>query len=253
MNRLTLSAFAAALLHAFFFLVPLPTASVAPPSAPTHGTTISVSMTVPSVQAPAPAKAVVKPIPKKTTPQKKKQVQPKKPVKKKKEKKKKQPKRVKPKVAKKKVPVQQPAQEIPRPAPPEVVEDPAPVPDETRAREAEEATVAKNTTQDAEETAEPASAPAMGGVQSDAQPTSVYAPEPRYPKAAIRRGYQGVVLLDILVNGDGHVEEVKLKKSSGHGVLDRSAVKGVKKWRFSASGADPIWITLPVRFELRGI
>ena len=250
MNRLILSACAAALLHTFFFLMPLPTPSVKPPSAPTHGTTISITMAVPTVQAPAPAKEVVKPPPKKATPKKKKPVLPPKPPRKQKKKK---TKPLKPKAAKKKEAVQQPVEPPPLPVPPVEVEEPTPAADEAPVREAEPTITAKETAQEVDETAEPASAPAVGGIQSDAQPTSVYAPEPRYPKAAIRRGYQGVVLLDILVDGDGRVVEVKLKKTSGHGVLDRSAVKGVKKWRFSAGGSEkPIWVTLPVRFELRG-
>jgi len=251
-NRLMLSACAAALLHAFLFLVPLPTASVTPPSAPTHGTTISVSMTVPSVQSAVPPKAVAKPKPQKTPPKKIKPVPSKKPPV---QKKKTQAKRIKPKkAAKKKVPVLEPVEELPTPAPPVAAEDPEPSPTPDEPSAPVEVAMAKETDQESQETVEPASAPAVGGTLTDAQPTSVYAPEPRYPKAAIRRGYQGVVLLDILVAGDGHVEKVKLKTSSGHGVLDRSALKGVKKWRFSASGStQPTWVTLPVRFELRGM
>ncbi|WP_300669916.1 energy transducer TonB [Desulfoluna sp.] len=237
MKHLIFPACAAALFHALFFLMPMPTAPVISPSAPTHGTTITVSMTVPSVQAAAPAKSKpVKAKPKKKKPEKPKKIVPRKTV----------PK----KVVKKKRTIVEPLKEVTPPVPPDLVKEPAPINDEPVTPDVVEATV-QNTAAEPEEASEPASAPAVGGIQSDAQPTSVYAPEPRYPKAAIRRGYQGVVLLDILVNGEGTVEEVRVKKSSGHGALDKSAVKGVKRWRFSASGvARSIWVTLPVRFEL---
>lgn len=240
MKRLILPACVAALFHALFFLMPLPSAPV-PPSASTHGTTITVSMTVPSVQSLPAAKPVKNPAPVKEPPKKKKPV---KPIKEK-------PRPVvKKKVAKPKPKVVEPVKESIQPPVPEVETEPEPAVDEPVAHDESVAQLHK-VASDTEETQSAASAPAVGGT-STADPTSVYAPEPRYPKAAIRRGYQGVVLLDILVNGKGEVKDVKIKKSSGHSVLDRSAVKGVKKWRFSATGAmDATWVTLPVRFELR--
>ena len=101
-----------------------------------------------------------------------------------------------------------------------------------------------------EEATEVKEASKKGGKVS-AQPGTLYAPEPNYPRAARKRGYEGTVLLEICVNGKGVVEEVKLKKSCGYGVLDRSAIKGVKRWRFSETGGlNPIWFDLPVTFRL---
>jgi len=236
-KRLILPACGAALFHALFFLMPMPRAPL-PPSASSPGTTITVTMTVPSYQSIATAKQVKKPEPVKEKPKKKKpqKITPRKIVKK--------------KVAKTKQKIVTPVKEVIQPVPPDVVSEPESTNEEPVTRE-KAVPVVQDTETDPKESSERASAPAVGGIQSAAKPSSIYAPEPRYPKTAIRRGYQGVVLLDILVNGDGHVEKVKIKKSCGHAVLDRSAVKGVKKWRFSATGSiSPVWLILPVRFEL---
>lgn len=240
MKRLIFPACVAALFHALFFLMPLPSEPV-PPSASTHGTTMTVSLSVPSVQSIAAAKPEKKPEPVKEKFKKQKPLKPKRekprPIKKK-------------KVAKAKQKVVEPVKEVIQSPPPEVVSGPDPAPEEPVVSKETVAQV-QETDAKPEETQDAESTPAVGGVQSNAKPTSVYAPEPRYPKVAIRRGYQGVVLLDILVNGDGEVKDVKVKKSSGHGVLDRSAVKGVKRWRFSSTAAvRSTWVTLPVRFEL---
>jgi periplasmic protein TonB len=80
-------------------------------------------------------------------------------------------------------------------------------------------------------------------------------PPPVYPRMARRRNYQGTVLLDVRVSAKGTVAEVRLARSSGHGILDRSAMNSVRHWRFEPArrGDRPIetWVQVPVRFELR--
>lgn len=59
------------------------------------------------------------------------------------------------------------------------------------------------------------------------------APPPRYPTAAIRKGWQGEVLLLVTIGVDGRAEAVEVQRSSGHGVLDRGAIEQVqRRWRF---------------------
>lgn len=245
MKRLILPACAAALFHALFFLMPMPPAPV-PPSASSAGTTITVTMTTPSHQSLAAPKPTF--VPKKEPAQEKSK--PKKTV----PPKKKRPKKlVKKQVVKKKRKIVEPVKEVVQPVVPDAVPEPEITPEEQPVFPKDAVPVAQEAPAEPEEPVEPTSAPAVGGIQSTAQPSSTYAPEPRYPKTAIRRGYEGVVLLDILVTGDGQVEKVVIKKSCGHKVLDRSAVKGVRKWRFSATGSvSSVWVTLPVRFELHG-
>ena len=89
----------------------------------------------------------------------------------------------------------------------------------------------------------------------EARPLYRENPPPEYPRLARRRGYEGTVLLEVLVDEAGRVKELKLAESSGHAALDRAAEKSVKRWRFTAGrrGEDPVqmWVKVPVRFELR--
>jgi periplasmic protein TonB len=79
-------------------------------------------------------------------------------------------------------------------------------------------------------------------------------PRPDYPRIAQRRGYEGTVLLEVLVTSAGKVEDLRIAESSGYPVLDRSAIKSVKKWLFEPGTIDDqkvdMWIRVPVRFEL---
>ncbi len=79
-------------------------------------------------------------------------------------------------------------------------------------------------------------------------------PPPHYPRTARKRNYQGTVMLDVRVTVDGSVAQVRIAKSSGYAILDRSAAKSVKGWRFSpalrAGRPVEMWVQVPVRFEL---
>ena len=79
-------------------------------------------------------------------------------------------------------------------------------------------------------------------------------PKPPYPRIARRRGYEGVVVLKVEILSDGRVGEVLTKRSSGHPILDRSALKTVKKWKFipAKRGEELIrvWAEIPIKFQL---
>ncbi len=89
-----------------------------------------------------------------------------------------------------------------------------------------------------------------------ASPAYAKNPNPPYPRAARRRGYEGIVLLKVLVSREGRVDDLLVFKSSGHAVLDRSAVKAVREWLFEPGNIDgkpaKMWVKVPVRFELKG-
>ncbi len=82
---------------------------------------------------------------------------------------------------------------------------------------------------------------------------SANAPPP-YPPLAIRRGWEGVVLLDVEVLVSGKVGSVKLLTSSGHGVLDRAALAAVIDWTYAPALQDGLSVTShttqSVRFQL---
>ena len=77
---------------------------------------------------------------------------------------------------------------------------------------------------------------------------------PAYPEFARQKGWQGTVVLKALVEEDGTCSRVEVEQSSGHGVLDRSAVQAVKQWEFSPArfGNNPyaVLTRVPVRFIL---
>jgi protein TonB len=80
-------------------------------------------------------------------------------------------------------------------------------------------------------------------------------PEPAYPRLAKKRGYQGTVLLSVLVNKEGTVDDLWLFESSGYKILDNAAIDAVKGWTFEPGrrGSEPVemWVEVPVRFEIR--
>ncbi|MEA3280236.1 MAG: energy transducer TonB, partial [Thermodesulfobacteriota bacterium] len=57
-------------------------------------------------------------------------------------------------------------------------------------------------------------------------------PPPEYPGIARKRGYQGTVVLEVLVDQNGRVGDLRLFTSSGHSILDRKAMASVKGWLF---------------------
>ncbi|MCA9216850.1 MAG: energy transducer TonB [Planctomycetales bacterium] len=77
---------------------------------------------------------------------------------------------------------------------------------------------------------------------------------PHYPRAAIAQGWEGTVLLRVHLSSDGTVADVQVIESSGHTVLDGSAVAAVKRWTASPAtrGGRPVETTirLPVKFRL---
>jgi protein TonB len=81
-------------------------------------------------------------------------------------------------------------------------------------------------------------------------------PAPPYPEQARARGDQGKVLVRALINTDGAVSELSVKRSSGFADLDRSALETVKKWRFvparRGSEAVSAWVVVPITFSLDG-
>jgi len=81
-------------------------------------------------------------------------------------------------------------------------------------------------------------------------------PAPDYPPASRELGEQGRVLLRAMINSDGTVAQVVMRKSSGFNRLDQAALDTVKKLRFvpAQRGEQRIsaWIVVPVAFSLEG-
>ena len=78
---------------------------------------------------------------------------------------------------------------------------------------------------------------------------------PAYPMIARMRGYEGVVLLSAEISVDGRVGGLKIKRSSGYAVLDKSALEAVKTWKFEPGKKmgrpTGMWVDVPVKFLLK--
>lgn len=100
-----------------------------------------------------------------------------------------------------------------------------------------------------------AGAPTRDGLTAFARPRGGYQARPAYPETARRAGVEGVTVLRFEVLARGQVGAVLVERSAGHQDLDRAAVEAVRRWRFEPArrGSQPVavWVTLPVRFELR--
>ncbi|WP_296250542.1 energy transducer TonB [Pseudomonas sp. UBA4194] len=80
-------------------------------------------------------------------------------------------------------------------------------------------------------------------------------PAPEYPALAMRRNWEGTVLLRVHVLASGKPSEIQVQTSSGRTQLDDAALAAVKRWSFvpAKQGNDPIdgWVSVPIDFKLR--
>jgi protein TonB len=77
--------------------------------------------------------------------------------------------------------------------------------------------------------------------------------EPVYPELAKRARVSGVVILQVTVDEEGSVSEVRVLR--GHPLLDDEAVRAVKQWKYSPTLLNgepvPVIATVTVIFNLR--
>lgn len=80
-------------------------------------------------------------------------------------------------------------------------------------------------------------------------------PPPEYPAAARRRGYEGTVMIEVLVDREGGVKDLRLFSSSGYDMLDRAAMRAVRGWVFepATQGQEKVemWVRVPLTFRLK--
>ena len=93
-----------------------------------------------------------------------------------------------------------------------------------------------------------------GAGDQEAAPRYDINPAPQYPMQAKRRGLQGVVMIEALIEASGNVADLRLFASSGHSILDKAALSSVRGWRFQPGTVGgrrkQMWVKVPVRFEL---
>lgn len=89
----------------------------------------------------------------------------------------------------------------------------------------------------------------------EARPLYRINPPPPYPQIARKRGFQGVVVLEVLVDPNGNAADLRVLSSSGHPILDRTAMNAVRHWTFDPGTRGEkkvkMWVRVPIRFHLK--
>jgi len=77
---------------------------------------------------------------------------------------------------------------------------------------------------------------------------------PVYPDEARFNGWEGRVVLELLVGEDGRVAKVRVLQSSGRACLDQAAVTAARHWRYRPAQRNgvvtAVWVQRAVRFRL---
>ncbi len=79
--------------------------------------------------------------------------------------------------------------------------------------------------------------------------------KPKYPPLAKRLRLEGTVNVLVLIDLEGKPKELSIHKSSDHPILDKAAIKAIKKWRFKphviGKKSAEAWAIVPIDFDLR--
>jgi len=110
---------------------------------------------------------------------------------------------------------------------------------------------------EAEQVAPVSPAPPVAEDQPEVSALPLYhlIPKPPYPKRSRELGEQGRVIVAILVSAEGEVTQAYVETSSGHPLLDGSALATViEKWRFQPARHQgrPVatWVRVPIDFKI---
>ncbi|MGH9556537.1 MAG: energy transducer TonB [Terriglobales bacterium] len=90
--------------------------------------------------------------------------------------------------------------------------------------------------------------------QGVAQRNIVVQPQPKYPRKAIEKRLEGLVVFKVVISKDGTLKEVEVK--SGEPILAEAAEKAVRKWRYKPYflNGEPVEVEtqVTIKFNLKG-
>jgi len=92
--------------------------------------------------------------------------------------------------------------------------------------------------------------PGTGGV---GYPACMYCPEPQYSEDARKAKFQGIVVLQVIIQPDGHATNIQVVKGAGLG-LDEKAIEAVRTWRFKPAigpNGTPVATITPIEVNFR--
>ena len=78
--------------------------------------------------------------------------------------------------------------------------------------------------------------------------------QPQYPSSLKKKGVEGRVLIELVVDNKGAVVSAKVKSTSGHKAFDDAALKAAKRTKFKPAirGGKPVKakVIYPISFKL---
>lgn len=80
-------------------------------------------------------------------------------------------------------------------------------------------------------------------------PSRIFAPKPRYLDAWAKQGITGKGVALLKVDKNGYVIDARMLKSTGHKVLDDSALEAFRKWHFMPGKFAPE-VKVPIEFTV---
>jgi len=91
------------------------------------------------------------------------------------------------------------------------------------------------------------------GVNGVGIPTCYYKPDPPYSEEARKAKYQGIVVVEVIIETDDRVTNVRVVKSPGLG-LDEKTIETVRTWRCKAApgpNGKPVRTSVPIEVSFR--
>ena len=111
-----------------------------------------------------------------------------------------------------------------------------------------------STTEKRQETVKSMPHPSQGTARMKGKPGYFQNQPPEYSQLAKQMHQEGLVILWVEIDQKGMPVKVEVEQSSGYQLLDRAALKAVRRWRFQPEriGNLPVKssVTIPVRFRL---
>jgi protein TonB len=92
-------------------------------------------------------------------------------------------------------------------------------------------------------------------VDADYKASYLKNPKPPYPPLAVKMRLEGKVSVLVEVLPNGRAGKVAIESSSGHDLLDQSALQTIKEWQFTPARKDGVIISqvvrIPINFNLK--
>ncbi|UCH94263.1 MAG: energy transducer TonB [Candidatus Aminicenantes bacterium] len=90
-------------------------------------------------------------------------------------------------------------------------------------------------------------------LSSDQKPKLIHKAPLKYPKAALKAGVEGKVVIEATTDKEGNVKEATV--TDGHPLLNEAAIEAIKKWKFEPYILDgvkkSVMFTVVVKFKLK--